>query len=185
MEERRRQHAPGRDPPAGADLETFDYRISLANVASDGPFSFFSGVDRTLALITGERDGDGLELSFADSATHHSLTPQSAPLVFAGELAVVSRLTGGPVLDFNVMTRRARCRHRVSELRLTEALTLAHGADTFLLLAAGDACTANDGFRCETLARLDALSLAVPGVLTLTPHGPCRLFRIEILPAGA
>ncbi|MBV9975040.1 MAG: HutD family protein, partial [Hyphomicrobiales bacterium] len=34
--------------PEGAGLDEFDWRISMARVATDGPFSRFAGVDRTL-----------------------------------------------------------------------------------------------------------------------------------------
>ncbi|MBM7325185.1 HutD family protein, partial [Agrobacterium sp. S2] len=33
--------------PAKASMADFDWRISMANVAQDGPFSIFPGVDRT------------------------------------------------------------------------------------------------------------------------------------------
>ena len=39
--------------PPGATLDAFDWRISMARVASDGPFSSFPGVDRTLSIIDG------------------------------------------------------------------------------------------------------------------------------------
>jgi len=34
--------------PQGAGLADFDWRVSMATVASDGPFSVFPGIDRTL-----------------------------------------------------------------------------------------------------------------------------------------
>ena len=49
--------------PAGASLEDFDWRISMARVASDGPFSDFPGIDRTLAVIK----GSGLVLTIGDA----------------------------------------------------------------------------------------------------------------------
>ena len=33
--------------PAGAPLDSFDWRLSMARVAADGPFSLFPGVERT------------------------------------------------------------------------------------------------------------------------------------------
>lgn len=46
-------------PPA-ANLDTLDWRISMAVVAQDGPFSSFPGIDRTLCVI----EGAGMELDF-------------------------------------------------------------------------------------------------------------------------
>jgi uncharacterized protein len=39
--------------PPGASLDAFDWRISMATVEQDGPFSEFPGIDRTLALLKG------------------------------------------------------------------------------------------------------------------------------------
>ena len=44
--------------PAGAGMEAFDWRLSMADVAADGPFSNFSDIDRTLVLIEGTRSRD-------------------------------------------------------------------------------------------------------------------------------
>ena len=46
--------------PDGADLSGFDARLSMAEVAADGPFSAFPGIDRTLAVL----DGGPMRLSF-------------------------------------------------------------------------------------------------------------------------
>ena len=43
--------------PPGAGLDDFDWRISMADVAVDGPFSRFPGVDRTLVLAEGRGGG--------------------------------------------------------------------------------------------------------------------------------
>ena len=39
--------------PRGAGLDAFDWRVSIAHVASDGPFSRFPGVERTITLLEG------------------------------------------------------------------------------------------------------------------------------------
>lgn len=85
--------------PPGAGLDAFDWRISLADVAADGPFSAFPGVDRVLTVIA----GDGLVLEIEGRPVR--LEP-SAPLAFPGEAAVAARLTAGPIRDLNVMVRR-------------------------------------------------------------------------------
>ena len=50
--------------PDGADVARFDWRLSMAEVAADGPFSAFAGIDRTLTLL----QGAGLELDFGGAA---------------------------------------------------------------------------------------------------------------------
>lgn len=92
--------------PQGAGLSAFDWRISTAQVASEGPFSLFPGVDRSLAVI----QGHGLILSQEDGECCR-MGAGSAPFQFRGEQRIEAQLKGGPVVDFNVMTRRSACSH--------------------------------------------------------------------------
>lgn len=95
-------------PPA-AGLDTFDWRLSIADIAADGPFSAFPGIDRQIVLL----DGDGVRLRARDGSFDHRLVALGEPFAFAGEAAVDATLLGGSTRDFNVMTRRGRCRARV------------------------------------------------------------------------
>ncbi len=99
--------------PPGASLDNFDWRISMATVATDGPFSIFAGVDRTLCIL----DGAGIELHLADEPARR-LDNASAPFPFSGDDAARARLIDGAVTDFNVMTRRDRCRHTIQRIRM-------------------------------------------------------------------
>src|ERR1700760_358654 len=69
--------------PPGADMSSFDWRISSAVGASEGPFSVFEGIDRTLLVLSGE----GLALTI-DGAPPIVLTPLSPPLPFPGDTPV-------------------------------------------------------------------------------------------------
>jgi environmental stress-induced protein Ves len=40
--------------PAGASLQDFDWRISVATIAASGPFSSYPGVDRSITLLAGD-----------------------------------------------------------------------------------------------------------------------------------
>ena len=99
--------------PPDAGLDAFDWRVSMATVASDGPFSTFPGIDRTLAIL----DGEGLELMIGDAAPVR-LTAASDPYGFPADAPCRGRLLAGPVTDLNVMTRRGRFSHTVTRLRL-------------------------------------------------------------------
>jgi environmental stress-induced protein Ves len=99
--------------PIGSSLDTFDWRISMATIASDGPFSTLAGVGRTLCIL----DGAGIELHLAD-APPRRLDDASPPLSFSGDDAAHARLIAGAVTDFNVMTRRDRFSHAVQRVRL-------------------------------------------------------------------
>jgi environmental stress-induced protein Ves len=86
-----------RDP---ADATDFRWRISIAEIERDGPFSPFPGVERELMLLSGggiELDVDGATLRLVERFRH---------VRFAGEARVDCRLVAGPTRDFNVMTRR-------------------------------------------------------------------------------
>lgn len=106
--------------PRGATLDTFALRISRARVDGAGPFSRFPGVDRTLVVLAGE----GLALRI-DGRDDLRLPARAAPFAFGGERAIDATLLGGPVEDFNVMTRRAALRHEVAWKRVDGGATLA------------------------------------------------------------
>lgn len=93
--------------PPGADMGSFDWRVSLADVAADGPFSTFPSVDRVLTVIKGQ----GLELSVGGAVTR---LEGGAPFAFPGEATVTARLTAGPIRDLNVMVRRGAWRAQVA-----------------------------------------------------------------------
>ncbi len=90
-----------------ANLDTasgdWDWRLSIAEIEQDAPFSMFPGVDRVLVLLT----GNGLRLCFDDDAVH-LLQPPHDRLLFAGERAVTGELVDGTTHDFNLMWRRDR-----------------------------------------------------------------------------
>src|SRR5450631_1775638 len=117
--------------PAGAGLDDFDWRVSMAKVASDGPFSRFSDTDRTLAVLSGQ----GIELAVAD-ALPVMLTPSTPPFFFPGDATTQARLLDGPILDLNVMVRRNKYGHSVTRLSLNAPRTLVVQASQCVLLCA-------------------------------------------------
>lgn len=72
------------------------WRLSIAEVASDGPFSAFPGLTRILTVI----EGAGLHLHTPD--TRLAALPLM-PVRFSGDTPIVSRLIDGPVRDFNLI----------------------------------------------------------------------------------
>lgn len=124
--------------PAGASLDTLDWRISLATIASDGPFSAFSGIERTLCVIRGA----GIYLQVAN-ATPALLLENSPPYSFAGEAAASSTLVAGTTVDLNVMTRRGRFRHAVRRLSVEAQLQLQATATTTIVFCQ------NGSLQCE------------------------------------
>jgi hypothetical protein len=86
------------DPAAG---ESWTWRLSIAEIERDAPFSSFPGVERELVLLT----GNGLRLRFDDGESV-VLEPPHGRLRFDGERAVTGQLVDGPTQDFNLMWRR-------------------------------------------------------------------------------
>ncbi len=133
--------------------DAFDWRLSVAEVASDGPFSEFPGVDRLIVLL----DGAGMDLEFVDEASSVRLRPELGWYRFAGESVVHATLPDGPTTDLNLMWRRDRYD---ASLRMLEVpvgydpvgrrmlVFVAAGAPTLsdgTLLMVGDAVETDDG----------------------------------------
>jgi len=91
--------------PAGSGSENFAWRVSVARINSDGPFSLFPGVDRVITLL----EGKGISLKSPDGDIDHILDRPLIPFAFPGEAAIRAEMLGGESLDFNVMTRRSVC----------------------------------------------------------------------------
>lgn len=115
-------------PPA-AGLDDFDWRISMALVESDGPFSIFPGIDRTLSIL----EGNGMRLTIGGARV--DLTPASAPLPFAADVATAAVLVDGAITDLNVMSRRGVFRHQVQRFDLTGEMTMTCDATVVAVLS--------------------------------------------------
>ena len=77
------------------------WRLSIAGIDADAPFSAFPGVERVLVLL----EGNGLRLRFDDGETR-TLLPPHERMRFAGERVLTGELLDGPTRDFNLMWRR-------------------------------------------------------------------------------
>jgi environmental stress-induced protein Ves len=94
---------------AWPDSVDWQWRASVAEVATSGPFSNFAGVQRSFAVL----DGAGVCLRI--SGAPHVLDSDSAPFAFDGAAPATCDLLGGPTQDFNLMVRGANpaCMWRV------------------------------------------------------------------------
>jgi len=82
-----------------ADAIDWRWRISLADIAVDGPFSDYPGVERWFSVI----EGRGVELRFRDAS--HALRVGDEPLRFDGAHGPGCRLLEGPTRDLNLLLR--------------------------------------------------------------------------------
>lgn len=135
--------------PPGAGMDAFAWRVSLADVTADGPFSAFPGVDRVLTVI----EGSGLVLDLDGRLL--ALGANAPPIAFAGETPVEARLTQGPIRDLNVMVRRGQWRAEVSWFA---GGVLAAPADgPLMVLVLGDATCSS----ADSALQLNALDMAM------------------------
>ena len=150
--------------PAGAGLDDFDWRLSMATVAAPGPFSAFDGVDRTLAVLSGR-----LMLALDGGQSSVQLDPQSPPFEFAGGLEVYGAPLSGAVTDLNLMVRRGRYVGSMTRLRPVTPVSLVAAADVTIALF-------------TDLGRLTwrALDLAMaPRDAVMLPDTPAETFEVE------
>ena len=160
--------------PAGSGLDDFDWRVSMARVEADGPFSIFPGVDRTLAVLEGE--GIVLEVGGETAA----LTTASVPLTFPADVATTASLIAGPITDLNVMGRRGRCIHSVAGFAVSEPVELAATGDaTLLLCQTGSARGTVDGDTFQ-IGRFDALLVETGRKIALEAKEPALFLEVEI-----
>lgn len=131
------------EPEAG-DLVAprFLYRVSIADVASDGPFSRFAGYDRHIMLV----GGTGMTLD-AGTNGRIALSTPFEPQAFSGDWDVTGTLVDGPVRDFNLIVDRARASATLESLVLTAPTRLAcePGAVTLVHVFRGTLADADEG----------------------------------------
>ncbi len=102
--------------PAGGG---WGLRISVADIAADGPFSSFPGVTRWFAVL----EGAGVRLAWPGRAAL-DVRPGDAPLRFDGADAPGCALLGGPTRDLNVMLRDGFGRATLTPCRAGEEMRI-------------------------------------------------------------
>lgn len=160
--------------PQGATVEDFGWRISMATVGTDGPFSVFPGIERTLSVLQGQ--GIRLEVEGLGART---LDPSSQPLTFGADLSTSAQLVAGPIVDLNVMTRRGAYTHAVTrhEVDTVAEIDVEEGVN-ILFSASPDMQVLQAGFR-ERLGLHDAV-IAATAARTLQIEGAGPVFLISI-----
>lgn len=160
--------------PQEAGFDDFEWRISLATIATDGAFSRFPGVARTLALV----DGHGITLRIDDAPT--MVTPAAPVVSFDGDVDVHAALARGPSTDFNVMTRKGQCVHQFGQRRVTGSASFVARADvTVLFLAHGEHLQLSSDTERLALVRFDTVLLPAGRSWTIET-GQVNLFIVEI-----
>ncbi len=162
------------------DAQGMVWRLSIADVASDGPFSVFPGVDRIIMMLS----GGGFRLRFADGATQ-TLSTVAEPYAFSGDRECDCRLLDGPVQDFNIMTRHDAARAQAQVLTLGGAPQWlpSLGWRRYLFVLEGAVHMSGAG-QAETLSRHEMLEWdAAIGPVTVAAAAPGAMaLCIAIMP---
>ncbi len=138
------------------------WRISVAEVEKDGPFSIFAGATRWFAVL----EGAGVELDI--DGRRHRLTPASAPLAFDGAARTFCRLLGGATRDFNLMLRAGSARAHVQWVTGPCDFEVGAGA-TVAVFAAQEAKIADSGTQvCVNAGTLAWRTFSAPTHVRLT-----------------
>lgn len=159
--------------PPGASVDAFEWRISMATVAQDGPFSSFPGIDRTLAII----EGNGMALSIAGDEPV-ALTTKSTPLPFAADVPVDASLMDGSIVDLNIMTRRSSFSHSVERLSGIYSAEAGTGTRMILSLRPLTVSFDNDSARLE---KLDSIFIPESLPFTVKPDHDDGVFFLITL----
>ncbi len=96
------------------------WRISIAEVERDGPFSLFTGYERILTVI----EGNGMTLHHTDS-DRSVLAKPFEPVRFSGDAAIDGKLIDGPCRDFNLIFDLKYFEARLTVARAVEAVGVA------------------------------------------------------------
>ena len=160
--------------PEGAPLSDFDWRISMAHVGADGPFSSFPGIDRTLSVLTGA----GIRLAFGDGETV-ALDRSATPFFFAADRSVEGVLVEGPSDDLNVMSRRGAWNHSVERLSSGRPREIAAERGLLVLVARHGDWLVNG----TALAAGDSALFDAPVTTSLAAERDGELFVVRLTPA--
>ncbi|WP_353173019.1 HutD/Ves family protein [Acinetobacter rudis] len=114
---------------AGQDMQQFLWRISMADVSTNGPFSIFPDRQRLLSIL----EGEGLRLNFVQRGLQQTVRGLDV-CAFSGEDVIESVLLDGPVRDFNLIYSAAHFSAQMKKFNgdLT-AIELNSGAEIILI----------------------------------------------------
>jgi environmental stress-induced protein Ves len=125
-----------RDMLEGPESGEWLWRISVADISADGPFSSFPDTERWFAIVT----GTGVDLRF-DTRVQR-VTRNGPPLSFDGGNAPRCQLIDGPASALNLMVRDGA--HGSMGVATDAAPWHPNSAECGLFTAVGGRCKADD-----------------------------------------
>ena len=131
----------------------FDWRISMADVTTSGPFSLFPNKQRIISVLNGQ----GVVLHVDDLPANK--LNQGDIFAFHGESQVQSELVDGAIRDLNLIYDPAKFHARFQRVDGTEAQTFLSSADLIFIF--------NSGSETEVAIEGEAFLLAAYGTLKI------------------
>ncbi len=144
------------------------WRVSLATIDRDGPFSEYRGYDRTIVALDAapvELDVDGKSIVLERWQPHE----------FRGEARVACRLRGGAARDLNAMTLRDAFVHDVEIVTSRQRFVLEDDEIAFVYAIDGAAeventpCAAGDTIWLQEAETIDVHTGGSAAVIRITP----------------
>lgn len=152
----------------------FLWRVSIATVRENGPFSRFKGIDRTIAMMA----GGGIVLR--GDVGEVALGMESEPYAFSGESDIDAVVSCGETTDLNAMTRRNRFRHSMERLKFSRAFALDGQSDETVIVFNSRA-TAEFQDRRFLAQQFDAIAgIRELDRVHLIPEGESEVFVIRM-----
>lgn len=138
--------------PKNANTGSFDYRLSIADIAENGPFSTFDGVDRLSLLL------EGSTLTLFHEGKEWRTAGLLDAIQYDGGLPLHAYNGNIPARCLNVMTRKGTAK---ASLRVCDAISTIPATDLCMLLSLHDGCmvTAGDSSAIYKLDKYDGLLL--------------------------
>ncbi|AIJ09416.1 MULTISPECIES: HutD/Ves family protein [Edwardsiella] len=161
----------------------FRWRLSMADVTRDAPFSAYGGYQRILSLL----EGSGLTLTI-DGSTQPPLCGNDI-VRFSGDSRVSGHLSDGPVRDLNLIydPRHYGARLQWLDIRPTMPPLRCHASTILLFCRQGDLSLTPLGATASLqLARYDSAILQTPCPQThsvdIRGHGQLGVFELTAFP---
>jgi environmental stress-induced protein Ves len=160
----------------------FDWRLSLAAIASPGPFSSFDGYHRTLVLVR----GPGVELDFGQHG-RAKLTLAGQMVSFDGAWQTSCTLLDGPSTDLNLIVSKERTLSvsRSVQLARAEIVQTDEWPETLVCCISGVVRLTNTAGEVQDLSGVDVARCSPSdGAITCSPRDstPARVFVAGIGP---
>jgi uncharacterized protein len=115
-----------REPARG---EKFAWRLSLASLQVNGPFSSYTGYERCVALV----DGCGFRLHVAGTGIH-TLAARGAHALFSGAAQASCELLDGPCTDLSLMVHEPGTIDGVTRLAISAEQSVADASGKLQVL---------------------------------------------------